>query len=305
MQNGPRDGGGLEMEPPEGDGDRAEYDGLTAAPDFETAGFQPLSFDESAFDPETLSGGGEPASDSAPASGFTELDEDLSWHLRDEDAPSGEENDEELFTQTLAELYADQGLIDRAVDVYRHLSEERPDDEALRTRLAELEGLPRIDLPASSSLESAVELAEDSQWDSSVGQAPEDEPSGLPRQTVADDEALEALAEDMVTAPEDAADLSTPFAWSTDVEDLPAAETGPLLSDYFADLLAWRPGGPTPTCVPIEDLAPDDAPEAAVGGREELDGGVVPIEDLAPGPDEGPAADRTARFQDWMDRLEK
>ena len=42
-------------------------------------------------------------------------------------------------SSTLAELYFQQGLVDRAVDVYRQLLEQEPENEKARQRLAELE----------------------------------------------------------------------------------------------------------------------------------------------------------------------
>jgi tetratricopeptide (TPR) repeat protein len=44
-----------------------------------------------------------------------------------------------FVTETMAELYLAQGFRDRALSVYRQLVSIRPDDERLRTRLAELE----------------------------------------------------------------------------------------------------------------------------------------------------------------------
>ena len=42
-------------------------------------------------------------------------------------------------SSTLAELYFQQGLVDRAVDVYRQLLEQEPANERARLRLVELE----------------------------------------------------------------------------------------------------------------------------------------------------------------------
>jgi hypothetical protein len=42
-------------------------------------------------------------------------------------------------SSTLAELYFQQGLVDRAVDVYRQLLEQEPDNQKARSRLSELE----------------------------------------------------------------------------------------------------------------------------------------------------------------------
>ena len=47
----------------------------------------------------------------------------------------------EIYTQTLAELYAAQGATDRAIEVYLKLIADDPDDGALQTRLAALEAL--------------------------------------------------------------------------------------------------------------------------------------------------------------------
>ncbi|MGD2215651.1 MAG: tetratricopeptide repeat protein [Gemmatimonadales bacterium] len=44
-----------------------------------------------------------------------------------------------MLTDTMAELYADQGLYEDALGVYRELAKTRPEDESLRARIAELE----------------------------------------------------------------------------------------------------------------------------------------------------------------------
>ncbi len=64
-------------------------------------------------------------------------------------APDGDENAAydvvlvggEMYTQTLAELYASQGATANAIEVYRKLIATDPDDEALNSQLAELESL--------------------------------------------------------------------------------------------------------------------------------------------------------------------
>jgi hypothetical protein len=43
-------------------------------------------------------------------------------------------------SSTLAELYLRQGLVDRAVAVYRQVLDEEPENTKARSRLAELEG---------------------------------------------------------------------------------------------------------------------------------------------------------------------
>ncbi len=49
--------------------------------------------------------------------------------------------DGEIYTQTLAELYAVQGATDKAIEVYEKLISEDPDNGALCIRLTELESL--------------------------------------------------------------------------------------------------------------------------------------------------------------------
>lgn len=73
-----------------------------------------------------------------------------SWEATEEDEAGGgfsvalrsaASEDEELVTETIADLYARQGLYDRAVDVYRELIRRGGDDPALARRLAEVQGL--------------------------------------------------------------------------------------------------------------------------------------------------------------------
>ena len=60
--------------------------------------------------------------------------------------PPGDSGEPAVHTETIAQIYARQGLYDRAAEVYRQLLRERPDDPALRSRLEEMEAL--ADTPA-------------------------------------------------------------------------------------------------------------------------------------------------------------
>ena len=51
--------------------------------------------------------------------------------------------DAELNTATLAELYLSQGVMDKAIEVYRQVLERDPHNERARTRLSEIEALDR------------------------------------------------------------------------------------------------------------------------------------------------------------------
>ena len=61
-----------------------------------------------------------------------------------------------LSSSTLAELYFRQGLVDRAVEVYRQVLGEEPGNERARARLAEIESAPRPD-DARSARRAALE----------------------------------------------------------------------------------------------------------------------------------------------------
>lgn len=56
-----------------------------------------------------------------------------------EGEPEGAPEPEPVVTETMAELYANQGLLGEARDIYRQLVAQRPGDPALARRLAELE----------------------------------------------------------------------------------------------------------------------------------------------------------------------
>lgn len=63
-----------------------------------------------------------------------------------------------FVTETMAELYLQQGHLEFAIDIYRQLVEQRPDDEALRARLRDVEDqLYRT--PAAASDETSTPAA--------------------------------------------------------------------------------------------------------------------------------------------------
>lgn len=57
--------------------------------------------------------------------------------------------DAEVVTETMAELYASQGLLARAAEVYRELIQQRGDEPGLVRRLAEIEGRLNADAAAA------------------------------------------------------------------------------------------------------------------------------------------------------------
>ena len=59
--------------------------------------------------------------------------------------------DTEFYTATMANVYAQQGHLGRAAEIYRHLLEREPDRSAFRQALADIEERLRIEGPKSDS----------------------------------------------------------------------------------------------------------------------------------------------------------
>lgn len=110
-------------------------------------------------------------------------------------------------TRTMAELFARQGLHDRAVEIYRKLVRARPGDEALAARLAELSALAGSEQPAETTAATSIEAKVEA----------EVEAAAAPR--------VEAAAESVPT-----------------VGTEPVAETEPTVGEYLRGLLEWKPG---------------------------------------------------------------
>ncbi|KPK79555.1 MAG: hypothetical protein AMS25_12235 [Gemmatimonas sp. SM23_52] len=103
---------------------------------------------------EDLEGGGEAL---APEELFAELGGDLGPDVGGaSETGEADELGGGVVTETMAELYAQQGLYEDAIDVYRQLIEIRPNDERLWTRVAELQQLAE----ASAAGETGEEVAE-------------------------------------------------------------------------------------------------------------------------------------------------
>ncbi len=131
-----------------------------------------------------------------------------------------------IYTRTLGELYAKQGFLDRAVEVFRQLRSEHPEDDGIAQRLRTLEA----------------------QMDGSLATDDAAEASERMERARARDEELEALARDLAEHRERQPEIDTPFAWTnaedSDEDGGPDGEgSGPRIGDYFQDLLGYRSGG--------------------------------------------------------------
>lgn len=105
-----------------------------------------------AEEPEEWSGAGE---DEWAAAGSEESEP---YEPAGPDVPEGPEQElagesedgADVMTETIAQVYARQGLYDRAIEVYRGLLEKRPDDEGLKERLASVEAMAEAERAAET-----------------------------------------------------------------------------------------------------------------------------------------------------------
>ena len=160
----------------------------------------------------------------------------------DADAMSASE-EADLYTRTMGELYARQGLYDQAVTVYEHLLEADPENPSFRERLAELHDLA-ADAPPPSVDSDAV---------------------------TADDgahTATDILADDLAASPE-GLDVPTPFAWSeTDEEERLPGEADRATSDYCDELLALDEEDATATADDVDAIW--DIPEDGLARGDDV-----------------------------------
>ncbi len=216
------------------------------------------------------------------------------------------EDDDEVYTRTMAELYLRQGLPERAIRVYRQLVAESPDDPELQARLQELEGAAEtpdpgpsepeptepeplleaggMDFPASEAslgqeeftLDELVSEAEAAANPPLEGLqspvAPETDPGSDPGE-------LEVAAPQWADpgGPGTEAEAASPWGEDPDPEPSPeevrtGAGDGPPVSRYFEVLLSWVPGA-----VPVESLAPDEVTKGAAPGDAPAFEGDAPV----------------------------
>ncbi len=137
-------------------------------------------------------------------------------YSEDWDADADDSGDQ-VITETLAEIYAGQGLYERAAAVYRRLVEARPGDERLAARLRELDlasGWGRAQEPESETVRAEEDRANEA-W-------------------------LERVESAWTGAEGVAGAEDSPYTWQMEPrEDAGGARVG----DYFRSLLAWRPAG--------------------------------------------------------------
>lgn len=136
------------------------------------------------------------------------------------DAASGPETpppSDAINTRTMAALYASQGLVERAADVYRHLLQANPGDEDLQAKLSEVD--PRNTPPEESVVTEEDAIAEEASGD-----------------TVAAEDEVEVQARELEESGDHGHDVDTPFAWTEHDGEAPTQD-GPTMGDFFSRLL--------------------------------------------------------------------
>jgi tetratricopeptide (TPR) repeat protein len=149
-----------------------------------------------------------PTSDESEAESEAEEEAEPVVEAEDASTPDSASEEEEgvgepVYTRTLAELYVQQGAIDEALKVYRHLAELSPGDDHIARRIQELE-------------------------------------SGLLPEGSAHPEETEWLARDLAAGGDGEHDVESPFSWSGE-EASESEEPGSSIEDYFDGLLGWKP----------------------------------------------------------------
>jgi len=275
--------GGISLPPPAADetgwGDVSldePFDSAPAAPAPDTLDFGAVDLTD---DWSSAPAEPQPAADAGWNDAPDEPVELRSFH--DEDAVG--EDEVEMVTETMAELYYRQGFVDRAADVYRELVARRGHEPALIGRLAELETELRNPVPAPALVqeEEAAPSWLDAVDAAIAGDAPPPLPAmsfaepaappplpamsfaeestpvePLPAMSFAEDEPAGGFAgaQDAETSGDTFAES---FAHGFDgpaMETAAAEETTPAYAPFDAERDAWTPPTVEPTA-PIEDAA--------------------------------------------------
>ncbi len=141
-----------------------------------------------------------------------------------------------LLTETMANLYRDQGLYDRAADVYRGLLRDRPYDNSLLQKLEEVERLAGPEAPPP--FQGFPEPEAEPEPEPFIATAPE-APAATPNDGLDATESEEVFESPWTSAASPSADPLTPYAWAE--TQAAEQEEGPPIAEYFQSLLSWRP----------------------------------------------------------------
>jgi len=160
-----------------------------------------------------------------------------------------------FVTETMAQLYVQQGLEEKAIDVYRQLIKQAPYDQGLKDRLSALENPPALTEVAAAPIAPAAEapaaeLEEFPEFPDFAAEAPPAPPKPAPR----------------ATAPRITLDFETPTSADLAIEP-PAPANAMLSAMSFADVSLTTPADPVraePT--PVEQHQPVVEPTPVATG---------------------------------------
>jgi tetratricopeptide (TPR) repeat protein len=254
------------------------------------------------------------------------------------DEPAHEHEEEEVVTETMAELYARQGFLDRAAEVYRELIARRGAEPALVRRLDELEARAREQGSASAPAPDAGTLGLESDdldfsmavesgppdWLQAVdaaSSAPSEPAAGLPEVGVEPDLPELELSTDLNAPPADvreetdalvesasgidafasADDFGRDDSWSAaPSEPVVAANTGDTFADSFSR--GFDGASETETAADVSASTTDFAAAQADFGDDDFasaDTDLASAEaDLAAAPADFAAAEAEGAFED-------
>lgn len=268
----------------------------TAGGDDEEPGDDAVLSADLDLSPLSMDPDGVPAEAASDQEGWTLLDfgDDLA-----EGGVASEDGEEEVVTETIADLYAQQGLHDRAAGVYRELIQRRGGDAALEAKLAASERAARGEEVADDEIadpDDFLTFSEDEFGGTDPGETAfdasgyDDEELGSASLAAAETEqpqeadafaasftgGFEGLGDAAGWAePEDLArspgrdhaaaaedDLQPSSAQSQATEGVPASSgSAPAIRDWFADLLDWTPGAArTGAAAALDEPPPADEP---------------------------------------------
>ncbi len=228
---------------------------------------------------EAKPGGIEPAPESEPWSLGGSDDEAA------EDAQAPSESPPGLMTETIAEVYARQGLYDRAAEVYRELVRSRPGEERLHERLDEMERLAQ----ETRKFAPPPDPGAWSPWSREVDEGQERTGAGAGGNP--EDTSVWTGAEWGESRSE------SPYSWG---EEAGEADTSPPIRSYVRSLVEWT-GAETPG--PGAAAAEDSSETAGLEGGGEGGEGEMDASAADSGRDGGD--DGLDTFRAWLESLKQ
>ncbi len=137
---------------------------------------------------------------------FSEEPQPMEWSPPSEPAPEpvaeakSEETEDDINTDTLAELYISQAFYEKAIEIYERMLNERPGTAALEQKLEKLRALAAAADTGGTSIPASRAVAAEEQWAPPAEYQPptlvgEEERSVEARPSLGEDASLKAMQE--------------------------------------------------------------------------------------------------------------